>query len=108
MFTVTDEAKAVLHQILDTAQQQIPPGGRPSDDTLALRLIPEPQGLGFALDTEIEGDQVISFKDQPLLLIGEDVADIVDGHTLGVHAHDDGHEHLELYRGKPGEGHIHT
>jgi|GEM_PF-1813913 hypothetical protein len=105
MLTVTDGAKEVLHEILGAARRDVPAGLGIDTSSVVLRLVAEAQGLAFALDVERDGDQVIAYEDETVLVIGEDVGQLVDGYTLDVHTHDDGGQHLELHRGQPGESH---
>jgi hypothetical protein len=105
MLTVTEGAKEVLHEILGAARRDVPAGLGIDTSSVVLRLVAESQGLAFALDVERDGDQVIAYEDETVLVIGEDVGQLVDGYTLDVHTHEDGGQHLELHRGQPGESH---
>ncbi len=108
MLTVTDEAREVLHDILGAARRDVPAGLGVDTSSVVLRLVAEAQGLAFALDVERAGDQVISYEDETVLVVGEDVGQLVDGYTLDVHTHEDGGQHLELHRGAPGVEHAHS
>jgi Fe-S cluster assembly iron-binding protein IscA len=77
MLSATSSAKEKLREDLYEARQ--------NEETL-LRITPSsnaPQELGFLLDVEKEGDQVITDNDgEKLLLIGEEIAHILSGSVL--------------------------
>ena len=51
-----------------------------TDPEEAFRLVPAgPQELGLAVDTLREGDQVVEHEGVKVLLVGDDLADAVDG-----------------------------
>ena len=74
MLTVTEEAKQILREkLLDSTD----------DPELALRLKGGPSGqLGLVLDKETPGDYVVEHEEAKVLLIGEELADVVDELTL--------------------------
>jgi Fe-S cluster assembly iron-binding protein IscA len=77
MLSVTFSAKEKLKANLQNEKK---------DEESLMRLgrsSTDPQQLGFLLDKEKEGDQVIMDNDgERLLLIGQDVAPVVDGLVL--------------------------
>jgi Fe-S cluster assembly iron-binding protein IscA len=77
MFSATSSAKKKLKDVLEREKD--------SEEKL-IRIGPsseDQQQLGFFLDTEKEGDQVIlDDKGTKLMLVGENVADILNEHTL--------------------------
>ncbi len=77
MFSATFSAKKKLKDVLEREKD--------SEEKL-IRIAPfseDQQQLGFFLDTEKEGDQVIlDDKGTKLMLVGENVADILNEHTL--------------------------
>jgi len=76
MLTVTENAKQLLKETL-TAHSDDPGVG------LRLSLNP-PDEFGIALDSEAEGDQVVEHEGAKVLLVGSDLAPLVDGKTLDV------------------------
>lgn len=76
MITVTDSAKQHLKDALLA---------NTDDPTISLRLVAKPGGkLGFMLDGETEGDQVVEHKGTRVLLVGEELIPVVTGLTLDV------------------------
>jgi len=76
MLTVTEEAKKELKEKLLA---------NTDDPELALRLKGGPGGqLGLVLDREAPGDYVVEHEEAKVLLIGEELADVVEGVTLDV------------------------
>jgi len=74
MLTVTEEAKQILKEkLLDSTD----------DSEMCLRLKGGPGGqLGLVLDKETPDDYVVEHEETRVLLIGEDLADVVDELTL--------------------------
>jgi len=76
MITVTVSAKKELKKMLQA---------NTNDPEVSLRLIAKPGGqLSFALGKEAEGDQVVEHSGIKVLLIGLELAPILDGMTLDV------------------------
>jgi Fe-S cluster assembly iron-binding protein IscA len=77
MFSATFSAKKKLKDVLEREKD--------SEEKL-IRIAPsleDQQQLGFFLDTEKEGDQVIlDDKGTKLILVGDNVANILNEHTL--------------------------
>ncbi|HUV45556.1 MAG TPA: hypothetical protein VMW45_00600 [Dehalococcoidia bacterium] len=74
MLTVTEEAKQILEEKLQA---------NTDDPELSLRLKGGPGGqLGLVLDRETPSDYVVEHEETKVLLIGEELADTVDGLTL--------------------------
>ena len=74
MLTVTEEAKQILKEKLLA---------NTDDPELVLRLKGEPGGqLGLVLDREAPGDYVVEQEGAKVLLVGEELADVVDELTL--------------------------
>ena len=74
MLTVTERAKQQLKQILSNSV------GEPD---VALRMSPSGPGeFGLALDKEKEGDQVVEHEGSRVLLVGSEVADLLEGWTI--------------------------
>ena len=74
MLTVTEEAKQILKEKLLASTD---------DPELVLRLKGGPGGqLGLVLDKETPGDDVVEHEEAKVLLIGGELADVVDGLTL--------------------------
>ena len=74
MLTVTEEAKQILKEkLLDNTD----------DPELGLRLKGGPGGqLGLVLDKEVPEDYVVEQEGAKVLLVGEELADVVDELTL--------------------------
>jgi len=74
MLTVTEEAKQILKEkLLDSTD----------DSEMCLRLKGGPGGqLGLVLDKETPDDYVVEHEEAKVLLIGEELADVVDELTL--------------------------
>ena len=82
MIQVTDGAKAELRKLLDASVDW--PGAR-------LRLLERSRGiLGLGIDIEAEGDHVVEFEGDKLLLISDDLASRVGGILLDVDRTPDG------------------
>jgi Fe-S cluster assembly iron-binding protein IscA len=76
MITVTNSAKQHLKDALLA---------NTDDPAISLRLVAKPGGkLGFMLDAETEGDQVVEHKGTRVLLVGEELLPVVTGLTLDV------------------------
>lgn len=89
MITVTDSAKEHLKNTLLA---------NTDDPNISLRLVAKPAGrLGFALDVEAEGDQVVEHKGTKVLLVGQELVPVVKGLTLDVRETAEG---LELFISK--------
>jgi len=74
MLTVTEEAKQILKEKLLA---------NTDDPELSLRLKGEPGGqLGLVLDKETPDDYVVEHEETRVLLIGKELADVVDELTL--------------------------
>jgi Fe-S cluster assembly iron-binding protein IscA len=74
MLTVTDSAKEHLNNTLKAHRD---------DPNVCLRLVAKPAGqLGFVLDTETKGDQVVEHEGISVLLIGQELTSLVEGLTL--------------------------
>ena len=74
MLTVTEEAKQILKEkLLDSTD----------DSEMCLRLKGKPGGqFGLVLDKETPDDYVVEHEEAKVLLIGEELADVVDELTL--------------------------
>lgn len=82
MITVTDSAKEHLKNTLLA---------HTDDPNISLRLVAKPAGkLGFVLDSEAEGDQVVEHKGTKVLLVGQELVPVVEGLTLDVQDTADG------------------
>lgn len=82
MLTVTTEAKQLLLEALLA---------NTDDPEIGLRLALGPGGqLALVLDKESEGDQVIEHKGSKVLLVGAELAFVVDGVTIDVRDTEDG------------------
>jgi len=76
MISVTDSAKEHLKNTLLA---------HADDPNINLRLVAKPAGrLGFVLDRETEGDQVVEHKGTKVLLVGEELVPMVTGLILDV------------------------
>lgn len=76
MISVTDSAKKYLKNALLAHSD---------DPDISLRLVAKPGGqLGFMLDRETEGDQVVEHKGTKVLLVGEGLVPVVTGLILDV------------------------
>jgi len=74
MLTVTEEAKQILKEKLLANTE---------DPELVLRLKGEPGGqLGLVLDRQAPDDYVVEHEETRVLLIGKELADVVDELTL--------------------------
>ncbi len=82
MLTVTEEAKQILEEKLQA---------NTDDPELSLRLKGEPGGqFGLVLDREAPDDYVVEHKETRVLLIGKELADVVDELTLTTEDTPDG------------------
>jgi len=73
---VTDEAKGLLESILLKSVD---------DPELTLRMVAQPKGrLGLLPDRSRKTDQVVEKDGKAILLVGEELAPIIDGLTLDV------------------------
>ena len=76
MISVTDSAKKHLKGALLAHSD---------DPDISLRLVAKPGGqLGFVLDRETKGDQVVEHKGTKVLLVGQELAPVVTGLILDV------------------------
>ena len=79
MLTVTEEAKQILKEKLLA---------NTDDPELGLRLKEGKEGprgqLGLVLDKEAPDDYVVEHEETRVLLIGKELADVVDELTLGT------------------------
>ena len=74
MLTVTEDAKQILKEKLLA---------NTDDPEMCLRLKGEPGGqIGLVLDKETLGDDVVEHEETKVLLIGGELADVVDQLTL--------------------------
>jgi len=74
MLTVTEDAKQILKEKLLANTE---------DPELVLRLKRDPGGqLGLVLDRQAPDDYVVEHEETRVLLIGKDLADVVDELTL--------------------------
>ena len=73
MFNVTERACQELKLTLKTYA---------TEPEQVLRLSPGPQGFFLTLDIEREGDEVITWEGEKVLLIGSDIMPFVEGATL--------------------------
>ncbi|HUV46326.1 MAG TPA: hypothetical protein VMW45_04590 [Dehalococcoidia bacterium] len=74
MLTVTEDAKQILKEKLLAHTE---------DPELVLRLKGEPGGqLGLVLDKQAPDDYVVEHEEAKVLLIGKELADVVDELTL--------------------------
>ncbi len=87
MVSVTTEARDLLQEILQQAEQQ----GADIDGSTSIRLAPTTQGgdgnsgqvaLGLMLDRPQEGDEVVEHNGKKILLIDSTTSDLLDGVTL--------------------------
>jgi Fe-S cluster assembly iron-binding protein IscA len=85
--SVTTEAKDLLQDILQQAQQQ----GAAVDEDTSIRLAPTTEGgdgshgqvgLGLMLDRPQEGDQVVEHNGKKVLVIDSSTSDLLNGVTL--------------------------
>jgi Fe-S cluster assembly iron-binding protein IscA len=82
VLTVTNEAKQLLLEALLA---------NTDDPEIGLRLALGPGGqLALVLDKEAEGDQVVEHKGSKVLLVGAELAFVVDGVTIDVRDTEDG------------------
>lgn len=82
MLTVTNGAKQLLLEALLA---------NTDDPEVGLRLALGPGGqLALVLDKEAEGDQVVEHQGSKVLLVGAELAFIVDGVTIDVRDTEDG------------------
>lgn len=92
MINVTTEAKELLHDMLNQAEEQ---SGEHAD--LGIRLAPtavtgeaeqasegQEVGLGLVLDHAQEGDQVVEHNGRTVLMVDQSIGDLLDGVTLDV------------------------
>lgn len=76
MLTVTESAKRLLKETLIN---------HTDDPEFGLRLVFGPSGQqGVAVDREVEGDQVVEHDGLKVLLVGRELAIIVEGLTIDV------------------------
>lgn len=76
MINVTERAASVLQNLLETSDA--PPGQ-------GVKLIPDAQGnLGMTIASPVEGDQVVSREESPLLIVDGSIAQQLDGTELDV------------------------
>ncbi len=88
MVSVTTEAKDLLQEILQQAEQQ----GAAIDQETSIRLAPTTDGsenggsgqvaLGLMLDRPQDGDQVVEYNGRKVLIIDSSTSDLLDGVTL--------------------------
>lgn len=87
MISVTDEAKDLLQEMLQQAEQQ----AGIEDEEVGIRLAPTtaPEeaeggqvGLGLMLDRPREGDQVVEHHGKNVLLVDSSTSSMLDGITL--------------------------
>ncbi len=85
--SVTTEAKDLLQEILQQAEQQ----GAAIDQDTSIRLAPTTEGengdsgqvaLGLMLDRPQDGDQVIEYNGRKVLIIDSSTSNLLDGVTL--------------------------
>ncbi len=82
MLAVTNGAKQLLLEALLA---------NTDDPEVGLRLALGPGGqLALVLDKEAEGDQVVEHKGSKVLLVGAELAFVVDGVTIDVRDTEDG------------------
>ncbi len=82
MLTVTNGAKQLLLEALLA---------NTDDPEVGLRLALGPGGqLALVLDKEAEGDQVVEHEGSKVLLVGAELAFVVDGVTIDVRDTEDG------------------
>ena len=82
MLTVTESAKELLKDML---------APHTDDPEMGLRLVLEPSGQGgLAVGREAEGDQVVEHDGFKVLLVGHELAPIVDRITIDVKDTEDG------------------
>lgn len=83
MLEVTEKAKEKLKGILIEQNVQ--------DPQAAMRVVIEPSGeLRFCIDIEFSEDQVIKYKDAPVLRLAPQVAKRLEGKVLDVKDFPDG------------------
>lgn len=73
MLTVTDKAAATLRDTIDA---------NTSEEAQVLRLALSDQGFGLTMDEERDGDQIVTHEERKVLVIGQDVAQALDGATV--------------------------
>ena len=76
MLTITESAKQLLKEILETHSD---------DPNKVIRLVLESPGqLGLALGTERKDDQVIEHEEAKVLVVSKELMPAVEGVTLDV------------------------
>ena len=74
MVTVTERARQELKTVLTA---------KTDDPQIGLRLaLQPPEQLGLVLDTEKEADQVVEHKEAKVLLIGQELAKLLETVTI--------------------------
>ena len=73
MLNVTDKAATFLGKALDAQKQ---------NDSEVFRLNRSGQDLGFGIDEEHEGDQVVQADDRNVLVIESELSEELDGTTI--------------------------
>ena len=91
MLTVTETASAQLAQILK--EQDAP-------EDIAIRFVPEGQGIALRQDSERAGDTTFQHQDRTVLLLDAQVSELLGEATLSV-------EGAQLTLEPPSEGENH-
>lgn len=81
MLTMTEAAGTHLQNMLDKAD---------APDDAALRFVPGQQGLEITMDKPRDNDQQIEHDGRTVLLLDEQLAEKLDGHTLDAKQTDQG------------------
>jgi len=89
LLTVTDSAKELLKETLL---------GNTDDPEIGIRLRVGPGKLGLVLGREAEGDQIVEHDGLKVLLVGQELATILELVTLNVRDTPDGPELILVRR----------
>ena len=73
MLNVTENAAKTLHETLQENR---------TEETQVLRLTSSQDGLGLALDTEQEGDQIVEHEQEKVLVVAPAIAEALTGATF--------------------------
>ncbi len=82
MIMVTEDAKAVLNDILTQAVDEMPEEVKEPEP--GIRLIVQQGELNLALDHPHEGDEVVEVEGHKVLMISPDLSMLLDGATVGI------------------------
>ena len=81
MLTVTEAAKAHIADLLQKAE---------APDEASVRLVRSPAGIELAIDQEKPGDTSFEHDTSTVLVVGEDVAPLLDQATLDIEQSEQG------------------